>query len=205
VEALIRGYSHLLRWVLHRRGVVILLTLLIFGGGSVWMIPQIPQEVLPSINTGQANLRVQFPPSTTLDQNRQVMGAIDEILLAQPETLYAFTTAGGALFGTNTNANTLRGSSTITLKSGTDVQAFSDRLTETFDQLNLIDTTIRINTEVVRGLILTNSPVRSDLDLGLQGDDPDLLQQAGQKVLKALRKEAKLATAMFFRLLIPRH
>jgi len=193
VEALIRGYSHLLRWVLHRRGVVILLTLLIFGGGSVWMIPQIPQEVLPSINTGQANLRVQFPPSTTLDQNRQVMGAIDEILLAQPETLYAFTTAGGALFGTNTNANTLRGSSTITLKSGTDVQAFSDRLTETFDQLNLIDTTIRINPEVVRGLILTNSPVRSDLDLGLQGDDPDLLQQAGQKVLKALRKEAKLA------------
>jgi hypothetical protein len=50
------------------------------------------------------------------------MEAIDELLLAQPETEYVFTTSGGFLFANITSENTLRGGSTITLKPGTNVR-----------------------------------------------------------------------------------
>jgi hypothetical protein len=90
-------------------------------------------------------------PGTTLEENRRAMAAVDEQVLAQPETEYVFTTAGGFLFGSNTSENALRGRATITLKSGTDVEAYSDRLNGVLSQLNLVQTRIRVSPGSVRG------------------------------------------------------
>lgn len=79
-----RGYASLLQWVLTKRLLIVGLTILIFGGSSLLMVGQIPQEILPRINTGQANLSAQFPPGTPLEANQKVMAAVDKILLAQP-------------------------------------------------------------------------------------------------------------------------
>lgn len=193
LEGVTLGYSRFLGHVLRHRFVVIALALLVFGGSSIWMVQRIPQEILPTINTGQARVFVRFPAGTTVEANQRVMQAVDDILLAQPETEYVFTTAGGALFGSNTTANTLRGSSTITLKSGSDTAAFVERMNGELGQLPLVDTLIRVSQETVRGLVLSNSPVRSDIDLGLQGDDPQTLAQAGRQLMAALGEQAKLA------------
>jgi multidrug efflux pump subunit AcrB len=156
------------------------------------MVQRIPQEILPSINTGQARVFVQFPAGTTVEANRRVMQAVDEVLLAQPETAYVFTTAGGFLFGSNTSANPLRGSSTISLQPGSNTAAYVERVNGELSQLPLVGTLIRVSQETVRGLVLSNSPVRADIDLGLQGDDPQALAQGGRQLLAALR-EATLA------------
>ncbi|MGB3310464.1 MAG: efflux RND transporter permease subunit [Nodosilinea sp.] len=193
LEGVTLGYGRLLRRVLQRRLLVIALALLVFGGSSFLMLGQIPQEILPRISTGQANVSARFPAGTTVEANQRVMQAIDEVLLAQPETDYVFTTAGGSLFGSNTSENTLRGGSTITLKPGTDTAAFVERMTGELSQLPLVETDVSIRPESVRGLILSNSPVRSDLDLGLQGEDTEALLQAGGQVLGALRDQATLA------------
>lgn len=116
LEGFEQNYTNFLATVLKYRWLTLLLTFLLFGGSSLWMAPQIPQEIIPRINTGQANLNVQFPPETTLEANRKVMKEIDKIFFKQPETQYVFTTSGGSLFGSNTSENLLRGSSTITLK-----------------------------------------------------------------------------------------
>ncbi|MEM9978510.1 MAG: efflux RND transporter permease subunit, partial [Cyanobacteria bacterium P01_D01_bin.2] len=187
-------YGKTLVWVLRHRVMVVAVALLIFGGGSWAMVQQIPQEILPSISNGQANVRVQFPPGTTLDENRTVMTAVDELLLAQPETEYVFGTSGGFLFGSTSIANALRGSSTLTLTSGTDVAAFTDRMNQSLRQLNLVKTRLRVSPGSVRGLILSNSPVRSDVDIILQSSDTDLLSQAGQQVLDVLGDQATLAS-----------
>ncbi|MEM9806074.1 MAG: efflux RND transporter permease subunit [Cyanobacteria bacterium P01_D01_bin.56] len=186
-------YGSTLSWVLRRRTVVIGAAILIFGGGSWVMARQIPQEILPKISNGQARVWVQLPPGTTLAENRRVMAAIDNILLAQPETDYVFSTSGGFLFGNISIDNALRGSSTLTLKPGTDVEAFSDRTNQALQQLNLVKTRIRVSPGSVRGLILSNSPVRSDVDIVLQSSDTQLLAQAGQQVLAALGEQATLA------------
>jgi len=189
------SYSKLLKQVLNLRLLTIGLTLLILGGSSLLVIDHIPQEILPRINTGQARLIAQFPAETPLATNRRVMAKVDEILLAQPETEYNFTTAGGFLFGTNTSENSLRGSSTITLKSGTDVEAFTTRVTKELQKLNLIDIRLRLNPGFVRGLILNNSPIRgADVDIILQGENAQVLEKAGAEVLKILEQRATLAS-----------
>jgi multidrug efflux pump subunit AcrB len=193
LEGVTLGYGRLLNRVLHQRIWVITLALLMFGGSSLWMVQRIPQEILPTINTGQARVFVQFPAGTTVEANRRVMQAVDEVLLAQPETEYVFTTAGGSLFGSNTSANTLRGSSTISLRPGSNTAAFVERVNGELGQLPLVDTLIRVSQETVRGLVLSNSPVRGDIDLGLQGDDPQVLAQAGRQWVAALGEQATLA------------
>jgi multidrug efflux pump subunit AcrB len=194
-EAATRRYGIMLKQVLRRRLLVVGLTFLLLGGSTILVVGQIPQEILPRINTGQAQLRAQFPPGTPLETNRQVMAKVDEILLAQPETEYVFTTSGGFLFGSNTSENPLRGSSTITLKPNTDVEAYVSRVSAEFDQLNLVDIRLQLSPGEVRGLILNNSPVRgADVDLVLQGENTQILEQAGRQVLNVLEQQAVLSS-----------
>ncbi len=194
-EAATRRYGIILKRVLQRRILVIGLTFLLLGGSSFLIIGRVPQEILPRIDTGQAQLRAQFPPGTPLEKNRQVMAKVDNILLAQPETEYVFTTSGGYLFGSNTSENPLRGSSTITLKPDTDVEAFVSRVTAEFDKLNLIDIRLRVSPGEVRGLVLNNSPVRgAEVDIILQGENSQVLEQAGQQVLDTLEQRATLSS-----------
>jgi CzcA family heavy metal efflux pump len=195
-EAATGSYTRTLALVLRFRIIAIAAALLILGGGSLWMVGQIPQEILPRINTGQANLIAQFPPGISVDTNRQVMKIVDEILIKQPETESVFTTAGGFLFGSATTSNPLRASSTINLKQGTDVQSYVQRVTKELDTLNLAGIRLRLNPGQVRGIILTNSPVRgADVDIILQGNDEKTLQQAGRQILAAL--EEKVPSASF--------
>lgn len=194
IEGVQRSYTHVLARLLQYRLWVLILAVVVLGGGSMLMVNQIPQEILPQINTGQASLSAQFPPGTPLADNRRVMERLDQLLMQQPEVEYVFTTSGGFLFGSNTSENALRGSSTITLKPGTNVQEFVDRLTPELDQLNLVETRLRLSPESVRGLILNNSPVRgADIDIVLSGQDEQALRRAGFQVLTALDEQASLA------------
>ncbi|RUR84523.1 efflux RND transporter permease subunit [Chlorogloeopsis fritschii PCC 9212] len=193
-DAATRGYSAFLSKILRFRLLTVAIAIILLGGGSLWMIPQISQEILPRINTGQANLFAQFPPGTPLENNQKVMAAVNDILRRQPETEYVFSTIGGFLFGSNTTENPLRSSSTITLKPGSDVEAYVERVTQEFNKLNLAGIRLRLAPGQVRGLILTNSPVRgAEVDIILQGNDADTLQKAGEQLLANLEEKVTLA------------
>ncbi|MBD2463971.1 efflux RND transporter permease subunit [Oscillatoria sp. FACHB-1407] len=192
-ESATRRYAQVLDHTLRHRFLVISLVFLLLGGSSLLMIGQIPQEILPRINTGQARLNAQFPPGTPLATSRQIMDEVDDILLAQPETDYVFSTVGGSLFGNTTNENPLRANSTITLKPGADVEGYVARVSREFNKLNLVDVRLRLSPGEVRGLILSNSPVRSDIDVIFQGEDAQTLERTGQQVLNALEEQATLA------------
>ncbi len=181
------SYGRLLGWVLSHRWRIVTIAVVTLMVSSWLMLGQIPQEILPPINTGQANLSAQFPPGTTLATNRQVMALVDDVLLEQPETRYVFTTSGGALFGTSVSENALRGTSTITLKPGSNVEAYVERVSQALDALNLVDIRLRLRPGQVRGLITSNSPSRgADVDIILQGEETQTLNQAGQQLLRAL-------------------
>lgn len=193
-DAATRGYGNLLRHILHFRFLAILLTILFLSGSSLWMIPQIPKEILPRINTGRAILFASFPPGTPLEMNQKVMAAVDDILLKQPETEYVFSTVGGFIFSSTTIENPLRSSSNITLKPGVDIEAYVEKVSKEFNKLNLAGIRLRLFPGRVRGLILNNSPVRgADIDIILQGEDEPSLQQAGAQVLQALDEQVTSA------------
>ena len=190
-----RAYGLMLSKVLGLRLIIIVVAFVILGGGTWVMAGQIPQEILPRVNTSQARLFALFPPGTNLETNQKVVAAADKLLLAQPETEYTLTTAGGLLFGNNTIENLLRGSSTITLKKGTNTIAFTERLTEELRKIDVPKgTRLRLVPEGIRGLVLTNSPVRGgEIDVILQGPTEQVLQEAGRKILKELDEKVKLA------------
>jgi multidrug efflux pump subunit AcrB len=192
-EAATQKYARILARLVPHSWLVIFFVFLLLGGSSLMIVDQIPQEILPQINTGQAQLIARFPPGTPLSINQKVMQAADKILLAQPETEYVFSTAGGFLFGNSVSENPLRGSSTITLKPGTDVEAYIERVNQELKKLNLVDIRLDSSPGQVRGLILNNSPVQSDIDVMLQGENIKLLEQTGQQVLQALEQQATLA------------
>ncbi|MBL1211592.1 efflux RND transporter permease subunit, partial [Geminocystis sp. GBBB08] len=186
------SFTLFLAFLLKIRWIFVLAIFLLLGLTSLNLAQELPQEVLPTINTGQANLLVQFPPNTTLATNRQVMQLVNEVILKQPETEYAFTTSGGSLFSTTTNENVLRGSSNITVKSGTNLDDYIMNLNQELDQLNLVNIRLRLNKGTVRGLFFNNSPVRADVDIILQGNDQNLLEETGRQVLNILDEKAKL-------------
>lgn len=187
------NYGRLLKVVLKWKLVAIALAFVVLGGGSWWIGDRLSQEILPRISTGQGRLYAQFPPGTNLETNRKVMAAVDEILRQQPETEYVFSTIGGYLFSNITIENLLRASSTITLKPGTDVPAYVERVSKQFIQLNLVNIRLRMFPGSVRGLILSNSPIRADIDIGLQGNDTQALEKAGHQLLRVLDERVTAA------------
>jgi multidrug efflux pump subunit AcrB len=189
-----RSYGNILARIIRRPAIVVVAAFMILGGSGIVMAGQIPQEILPRISTGQANVNVQFPPGTSLATNRRVMLAVDDVLLKQPETDYVFTTTGGSLFGNTVSSNPSRSSGNVTLKAGTDIEAFTTRVTREMNKLNLAGIRVRVSAGAVRGLSLNNSPLRgAEVDVILQGQDAEVLRQAGRQVLAALDDRVKLA------------
>lgn len=196
LEGLTILYGRCLAKIIRYRIAVILLAFLILGGSSFYLWQYIPRSVFSRIQTGQVNVFAQFPPGTNLNTNRQVMGEVEKILLSQPETKYVFTTSGGSLFGTTTNENILRASSTINLKQGTNTEAYIERMSKALEQLNLVNVRLRLTPGQVRGIILNNSPsVGADVDVMLQGRDGKTLEQAGEEILSIL--DEKVPSARF--------
>ncbi|MDJ0733740.1 MAG: efflux RND transporter permease subunit [Nostocaceae cyanobacterium] len=192
-DAATNSYSRFLAKVLRMRLLVLAIAIICLGGGSLWLAPQIPQEILPRINTGQARLFAMFPPGTPLEVNQKVMTEVDRILQEQPETEYVFSSIGGFLFSSSTISNPLRSSSTITLKPGTDIAAYTEKVSREFNKLNLVNIRLRIFPGQVRGLILNNSPVRgADIDIMLQGNNTQKLEAAGKQVLASLDEKVNL-------------
>ena len=192
-EGLTYNYQRLLDSILRYRIFAIALAFTIIGGTSYGMLQNLSQEILPSINTGQAFLFASFPPGTNLQTNQRVMEEVDSIIMSQPEAAYTFTTVGGFLFGNNTIENMLRSSSNITLHPGSNLDAFITKINQEFSKLNLVDISLRIFPGTVRGLNLNNSPVNADLDLVLQGKDLELLEATGKQILKILDEKATLS------------
>ncbi|ELS34051.1 MULTISPECIES: efflux RND transporter permease subunit [Pseudanabaena] len=186
------GYAGFLAKIVHYRLWVVIAVFAILGGGGFLMGRQLPQEIIPQVKTGDVSLNAQFPAGTTLAANRKVMEIVDDILVKQPETAYAFTTIGGGSFGNNVTNNPLRSGSTITLKPNVDLAGFISRVNREISKLNLAGVRIRVNPGQVRGIIVNNSPIpRTDIDVILQGTNPEILAQAGTEVLSALEKSVK--------------
>lgn len=193
VERLTERYGALLSRTLAHRRVVLVAVFVGLGVAAAVMFPMLSTEILPRVGTGQARLVAQLPPGMPLSDSQKLMRQVDEVLLRQEETAYVFTTVGGFLFGNSTTANPLRASATITLKPGTSVQAFVGRVNKELAKLNLVDIRLRLSPENIRGLITSNSPVRAEVDVVLQGTDPQALERAGKQVLAVLDEKAKQA------------
>jgi HAE1 family hydrophobic/amphiphilic exporter-1 len=79
-----KGYRSLLNWSLNHKLVIGLVAVLMLGG-SIALVPRIPQNFLPSEKTVSYGLRVTLPEGTASDKVNQTGAQIESFLSGRPE------------------------------------------------------------------------------------------------------------------------
>ncbi|MEM1368506.1 MAG: efflux RND transporter permease subunit [Cyanobacteria bacterium P01_H01_bin.15] len=194
ITQLTRLYHWVLTKIIRVRLLFIPIVLVALILTSWQQLQELPLEILPPINTGQAFMIGRFRPGVDLATNLRLTEIAADIVLDQPETENAFVVSGGFLFSNATIENLLRSSGSITLKPGTSVDQFTETISQEFKQRPSAQGNFFIFPSRLQGLRVNNSPVgNADLDLVLQSEDPELLEETGTRILERLNDQAALS------------
>jgi len=98
IDAGIRAYDKLLNTCLRIKGLIIVLTLLLFGLG-VWLTFLSGTEFLPKLDDGRVMVKLMMPSGTSVGESDRILGRVEEQLRNLPEIETLFRVAGGRVFG----------------------------------------------------------------------------------------------------------
>ncbi len=87
-------YTRSLAWALDHMWVALGIGTLFFIGSMLLAIP-IKKGVQPEGNPNYMDINIEGPPGATLADMRIVVGRLEKLLMAQPETAQVFTSVGG--------------------------------------------------------------------------------------------------------------
>lgn len=90
---IMRAYMRVLRWTLRNRTITLILGAAIFAA-SIFSATLLPTEFIPASDTGRANISVELPPGSTLEQTRKVSRDVTEIIAQVPEVQNVFVHGG---------------------------------------------------------------------------------------------------------------
>ncbi|UMV48248.1 efflux RND transporter permease subunit [Paenibacillus macerans] len=103
------GYGKTLKWSIHHRKSVLIITILMFIGAGA-LTPLIKSEFIPAQDMGQFNVSVKLPDGTKLEETNKVVQQIEKEIMSIPELdkmSASVGSSGGFSFGSPTNAATL--------------------------------------------------------------------------------------------------
>ena len=86
-------YRRSLLWSLRHRKTVLGATVLLFAG-SLYMVPRLGMEFMPKQDIPILSMMAKMPVGTNLGETNRVIKNIEDVLLDQPETLYATLVIG---------------------------------------------------------------------------------------------------------------
>ena len=89
-------YLNSLSWALDHRLVSCILGLVIFVTSIVLAVAVVPKGLQPEENPNFYQLDVQTPPGSTVDDTRQAVARVADLLKSQQETQHVFTALGGS-------------------------------------------------------------------------------------------------------------
>jgi len=89
-----QAYPRALRSALRQRLVVIALAAVSFWACWAQLVPELGTELIPQVHQGEFNLDVALPVGTPLSRTAEVVRALEEVILEQPEVQRASSTVG---------------------------------------------------------------------------------------------------------------
>ena len=104
VAGLKRAYAPLLDWTLGRKGLVLVLALVLLGG-SIWLLASLGKEFMPTLREGEVMMRATSIPSTSLEESVAVSKRMAAELKKFPQTETVLATIGRAEKGETTDVN----------------------------------------------------------------------------------------------------
>jgi hydrophobe/amphiphile efflux-1 (HAE1) family protein len=183
------AYLHLLELALRRRALVLSLALVLLGAGLVLLMSR-GMELLPRMDGGATFITIETPSGSSLDETEQVVRAVEQVVLAEPELVRLSTQmgfepgmrsfGGGGVQGpTQAFLSITWTPRTARRESVWDIQ---DRLR---DQLGQVP---GIRHLVVRESGSTaKATTPSSIVVRLQGEDPLILDALGDSLLAVVR------------------
>ena len=163
---LMRRYMGLLRWTLAHRTVTLLAGLGIFAG-SIYSATLLPTEFIPPQDTGRAQLSIELPPGSRMEDTRAVARAVTERVAAIPEVEVVFV-----------NGSETEGEITVGFGSK------GDRERTSFEIIDEIGERVA-DIPDVRLFVLGENGQR-DLSVSVLGDDADATARAARDLAEAM-------------------
>jgi len=182
------SYSALLALAVKRRYLLIGLVTILFIG-SIMLFGQLGSEFLPYMDDGRISIRVEMPPSTSVEVTNRVATQLEEIIKTMPATESVFTVAGGFIFG--------RGTAEFSNRAGIDIQLVPlDQRTISSNQW-IADVRRKIaDAEIPEARILVSKPqirgIRTssgneDVSVKVQGPDLAVLNSLANDIMALVR------------------
>jgi hydrophobe/amphiphile efflux-1 (HAE1) family protein len=147
-------------------------------------------EFLPTVDDGNASVRVRMPPGTSPERTNEVCRIVESEVRRMPHVLHLFTTAGGFLWGGSTVSRGGRGDLSVQLVPASrrrDMPAsrWVADLQRRIDALAIPGAQISVRPPRIRGLRTSSSG--SEVAVSIQGDDLGELQRLGDEAQRRMR------------------
>jgi len=197
------AYAALLSWLIRFPILVIFIATiaLVFSLQDVLKQKQI---FLPNIDEGRVRISIRGEPGLKLQEMKNIVHRIEQLLLADPLVETAFSTIGGSIFGRSQYESSNRSSIKVQLRSRAAQNLIAHNLTskewisntrKKFKQLNLPGIKIRMWVKGIRGVRFGSS--EDDIEVKIVGKDIDKLAYLGTQFIDqidntpALKKQLK--------------
>jgi multidrug efflux pump subunit AcrB len=162
-------YLGVLRWTLHNRWKTVGLALLFFVGTGA-LLPTLKQEFIPPFDDGNAQLNIEMPPGSRLQDTARASAQARDILLKQPGTIRVVE---------DINVGNANHYITVTPKNerGISLQEWRERATKQLQ--NIPDARVNFQSQ--------NSGFGRDWSLMLGGADNVVLEKAANDIIDGMR------------------
>ncbi len=175
LRSLNQRYQTALAWTTRHRIVVLSGVALIFVG-CVVLFSRLGSEFLPYMDDGRVSIRVEMPPSTSVEETKVVSDQLEALIKTMPFRESVFSVVGGFIFG--------RGTAEFGNRASVDVQlvplnertmssnAWITLIRQKIGKLQVPEAKILVSKSQIRG-IRTSS---SGSDVGVKVQGPDLMK-----------------------------
>ncbi len=188
MDALGRGYLHLLDFGLRWRWIVLLLAFVSFGGG-IYGMQKAGMDLLPRMDSGAFTVSFETPSGTSLNETTKIVKQIEELLADQEEVVLVQSQAGFEAGMKFTGGSGVMGPTQGFLSISLTPRTERERdIWEIEDKLRAgIDTIPGIVSVVVKEVGNTAKPTTlAPVVVRVSGPDPLVLETLGNEVLSRL-------------------
>ncbi len=182
-----RAYPKMIRWALGRPGPVLALAAVTLAA-TVALVMQLDSELLPEVHQGEFTFEVQLPVGTPLEVTDEVLGPVEEALMAEHEHIQALILTLG--FDPETSQRSDEGENTARFKVILDqadpkieaavIERLRTRLLELPD----------VNARVVRPVLFS---FKTPIEVEIHGDDLIELRRMADEVRTVMAGLPQLA------------
>ncbi|MEX2116315.1 MAG: efflux RND transporter permease subunit [Bacteroidota bacterium] len=181
-------YTDLLTWAIHHRALVLGSVVAMFAG-SLMLFGQLGSEFLPYMDDGRIRIRVELPPSTSVQESDEVATRLESIIKTMPATSSVFTVVGGFIFGRGTAEFANRANVEIQLlplKERTiSSNEWIEQVREKISQAQIPNARILVSKSQIRGI--RTSTGESDVSVKVQGPNLATLNELSNEIMAGLR------------------